>query len=126
MANNDNDGGEPVRAGHDAVRSSALIGLDPVATETVTLLLEILGWSVTMASSLESVPKGPYRLVFVDDLLFASNPKGYKSRFSEWLNVVLIGPPSPSTFICTTDARIFRADLPLDVAILEAILTTAA
>lgn len=126
MATNDNDGGEPVLAGRNAVRTSALIGLDPVATETVTLLLEIFGWSVTITSSLQSVPTGPYRLVFVDELLFTSNPTGSESRFSEWLNIVLVGPPSSSTFIGTTDAKIFRVDLPLDVAVLEAIVTAAA
>lgn len=124
MAANDDDVAEPASARQQAVSLAGIVGLDVVATETVTLLLELLGWSVAAASVVHDLPDRPFRLVLIDAQLFIARSTGSEPMFGNWSNIVLVGPPTRVNFISTTDARIFRADLPLDVAHLEEIIAT--
>jgi hypothetical protein len=125
VAANEDDAAEPVSAKGTAAPKAGVVGLDAVATETVTLLLEVLGWSVTTANALHDLPARHFKLVFIDERLFMANPPGSETKFGTWENTVLVGPPSPTAFIGTKDAKIFRAYLPLDISHIETIIETA-
>jgi hypothetical protein len=125
MAANDDDAAEPLSAMQPPLPTAGVVGLADVETETVTLLLELLGWSIVTAPTIEALPDSPHRLVFIDESLFMSSPMGSEPKFADWENIVVVGPPSSSTFIGTKSARIYRADLPLDIAHLETLVTNA-
>lgn len=125
MAANDDYAAEPVSARRVTAPMAGVVGLDAAATETVTLFLEILGWSVATASANQDLPNKLYRLVFIDEQIFIANRAGLEGRFGKWGSIVVVGATSRATFIGTENAKIFRTDLPLDVAQLEIIAATA-
>lgn len=125
MAANEDDAAGPVSAKRYVVPMAGVVGLDGAATETVTLLLEVLGWSVAAADTIHDLPDRHFQLVFIDEHLFRVSPSGSEPKFGNWENTVLVGPPSPTAFIGTKDAKIFRAYLPLDIAHIESIIEAA-
>lgn len=125
MAANEDDAAEPASANVPDLPTAGVVGLDAVATETVTLLLEVLGWSVATANAIHELPDSHFQLVFIDERLFMASPTGSEPKFGSWGNTVLVGAPSPPAFIGTKDAKIFRAFLPLDIAYIETIIETA-
>ena len=123
MAANEDDASEPGSAMRSAMLTAGVVGLDDVASETVSLVLEILGWSVAAAASIKALPDQPYRLVFIDELIFRQSLLHLTPVYVKWGNVVLVGPPSITTIVSIKDSKILRADLPLDVAHLESIVS---
>jgi hypothetical protein len=125
VAANDYDGAEPVSETGPAAHTAAVVGLDAVATETLTLLLEILGWSVVAAQAIEGLPTLPQRLVFIDESLFLQSSTGSAPEFASSGTIVLVGTHASITFIGIKDATIHRIFLPLDIAQLESIIASS-
>lgn len=125
MAANDDYAAGPVSALQMPLPMAAAVGLDDVAAEIIALLLELLGWSVATAATIEALPDQPYRLVFIDEYLFTTSPIGSEPKFANWPNIALVSPSSTTTFIGTRGAKIYHACLPLDVAELETIIANA-
>lgn len=125
MAANDDDANRPRSAMEPAVLTAAIVGLDADAAETLTLLLDILGWTVVTEQVVEALPDIPSKLVFIDEALFLDSSARSAPKIANCRTTVLVGSESSIAFIDTNDAKVYRAALPLDIAQLESIIANA-
>ncbi len=116
----------PSKPDHVSAPSAALIGLDDGNTETLSLLLQILGWSCTSMTTPGEFADGTFHLVFV---------AGEDADITSWLSLrqhwttthfaVIGSEPLEGPHIDDGRTKTLFLRVPLDLEIFEAFIAEA-
>lgn len=102
--------------------AALLTGLDETASETIRLLLEILGWTTRACESVEDLMGQPSRIAFLDDIQFHLDASKILQCENVPPAIVVVGdwPALPDIGNCRV--KIYTLPVPIDIIKLENII----